>query len=181
MSAENQKVSKFLSYVLRHRPDEIGLTLDANGWALIADLIERSKAASIVLSEDLIREIVLSSDKQRFALSRDGKRIRANQGHSVEVDLALEPKRPPEILFHGTAARFLRSIRQEGLKSMARQHVHLSSDEASAMKVGRRYGTPVVLKIRAGEMWRAGQPFFLSANGVWLTERVEPGFLEFPS
>lgn len=174
----SEQISKFLSYVLRHRPDEIGLTLDPNGWALVSDLIERSKSASIVLTEELIREIVRSSDKQRFALSDDGTKIRANQGHSVAVDLALEPRQPPEILFHGTAIRFLGAIRQEGLKPMDRQHVHLSPDEGTATKVGQRHGKPVILKVRAGEMWRAGRVFFLSKNGVWLTERVESNFLE---
>lgn len=134
MSADHHKISEFLSYVLRHRPDEIGLTLDANGWAQVSELIERSRTASVNLTEELIRQIVRSSDKQRFALSDDGMRIRANQGHSVEVDLALEPKQPPEILFHGTATRFLDAIRQEGLKPMNRQHVHLSPDEATATR-----------------------------------------------
>ena len=168
MGDKNQKISKFLSYVLRHRPDEIGLVLDANGWALVSDLIERSKTASVVLTEDIIREIVRSSDKQRFALSPDATKIRANQGHSIEVDLALEPKQPPEILFHGTATRFLDDIRRDGLRAMSRQHVHLSPDEVTATKVGQRHGKPVVLRIKAGEMWRAGQTFLLSANGVWL-------------
>jgi putative RNA 2'-phosphotransferase len=180
MKSDHQKISKFLSYVLRHRPDEIGLTLDANGWALITDLIERSQTASMALTEDLIREIVRSSDKQRFALSDDGTKIRANQGHSIEVDLALERRQPPELLFHGTTTRFLDEIRQEGLRPMKRQHVHLSPDEVTAMKVGQRHGKPVVLTIKAGEMWRAGIAFFLSANGVWLTERVEPRFVVLP-
>jgi len=180
MSTSDSKTSKFLSYVLRHRPDEIGLTLDANGWALVSDLIERSKSASVHLTLDSIREIVRSSDKQRFALSDDGTKIRANQGHSVDVNLALEPKQPPEFLYHGTATRFLDAIRREGLKPMSRQHVHLSPDEVTATKVGQRHGKPVVLRIRSGEMWRAGQLFYLSANGVWLTDKIAIEFLEIP-
>ena len=179
MSKPDNKTSKFLSYVLRHRPDEIGLTLDANGWALISELIERSELAKVCLTEELIRQIVRESDKQRFALSEDGTRIRANQGHSIEVDLALQPRQPPEILFHGTATRFLDAIRREGLKPMSRQHVHLSPDEPTAINVGQRHGKPVILRIKSGEMWRAGRVFFLSANGVRLTEHVEPAFLEF--
>jgi putative RNA 2'-phosphotransferase len=176
----SEKVSKFLSYVLRHCPDDIGLTLDSKGWASIADLIERSKTASIQLSEDIIREVIRSSDKQRFSLSDDGKRIRANQGHSVNVDLGLEPKQPPEILFHGTTTRFLDMIRSEGLKPMSRQHVHLSPDEITAKAVGQRHGKVVIIRVRSGEMWRSGIRFYLSANGVWLTERVAAGFLELP-
>lgn len=181
MGDDPKKISKFLSYVLRHRPDEIGLTLDPNGWVPVADLIERSRAASVVLTEDLVREIVRSNDKRRFALSDDGTRIRASQGHSVEVDLALEPRQPPEVLFHGTAVRFLDDIRREGLRPMTRRHVHLSPDEPTAAKVGRRHGKPVVLRVDAGEMWRAGRAFFLSDNGVWLTDGVEPAFIRFPA
>ncbi len=173
------RTSKFLSYVLRHRPDEIGLTLDENGWASIAELIERAKSASVTLTEDLISEVVRENDKKRFAISEDGTRIRASQGHSVEIDLALEPKQPPEILFHGTATRFVDAIRKEGLRAMSRQHVHLSADEATATKVGQRHGKPVVLQIRAVEMWQAGQKFYISANGVWLTEKVEAGWINF--
>src|SRR4051794_6972565 len=107
MSYDKIKISKFLSYVLRHRPDEIGLTLDANGWTPVSELIAKARDASVDLSEDIIREVVRTSDKQRFALSEDGTRIRANQGHSVEVDLQLEPTQPPDFLFHGTATRFV--------------------------------------------------------------------------
>jgi putative RNA 2'-phosphotransferase len=181
MSKDSSRISKYLSYVLRHRPDEIGLVLDSNGWALIADLIERARLASVHLTVEEIRDIVRSNDKRRFAISDDGTKIRANQGHSVEVDLALEPKQPPEFLFHGTATRFLDAIRREGLHPMNRQHVHLSPDEATATKVGQRHGKPVVIRVRSGEIWRAGAIFYLSVNGVWLTDRVESRFLEFPS
>jgi putative RNA 2'-phosphotransferase len=180
MSKNDEKISKFLSYVLRHRPDEIGLILDANGWVLVSELIAKCETAGVVLTQNLLQQIVQSNDKQRFAFSDDLRMIRANQGHSVTVDLGLEPKQPPDVLFHGTASRFVEEIRRDGLKAMSRQQVHLSPDEATAIKVGQRHGKPVVLRIRAGEMWRAGQLFYLSENGVWLTEKVEPGFLEVP-
>ena len=179
--SDDEKTSKFLSYVLRHRPDEIGLVLDENGWASVSDLIDRAKSAGVVLTQERLRDIVRSNDKQRFALSDDETRIRASQGHSIKVDLALVPKQPPEILFHGTATRFVDAIKREGLKPMSRQHVHLSPDEPSAVKVGQRHGKPVIFKVQAGQMWHAGQKFFLSENGVWLTDRVEPRFLELPS
>lgn len=180
MSDRHEKTSKFLSFVLRHRPDEIGLTLDPHGWASVSDLIEKARAAKVSLTEELIREIVRTNDKQRFALSNDGTKIRASQGHSIKVELALAPQQPPEFLFHGTATRFLDSIRRDGLKPMSRQHVHLSPDEATATKVGQRHGKPVILKVKAGEMWRAGREFFLSENGAWLTEKVEMMYLEIP-
>ncbi len=178
MSDADKKISKFLSYVLRHRPEEIGLTLDPNGWAAVAELIEKSKSASIVLTEAKLDEIVASSDKQRFVLSSDGTRIRANQGHSIAVDLALDARQPPEFLFHGTATRFLEAIRGDGLRSMSRQHVHLSADEATARKVGERHGKVIVLKVKARDMWRANFAFFCSANGVWLTEHIAPEYLD---
>lgn len=181
MSDTYKKASKFLSYVLRHRPDEIGLILDANGWADVGDLVAKSRAAAVDLTPSLIEQLVRSSDKQRFALSSDGKRIRANQGHSIDVDLALDPQQPPERLYHGTADRFLYFIRQEGLKPMSRQHVHLSPDEQTATAVGQRHGKPVVLVVEAGMMSRAGEIFFKSENGVWLVKRVEARFIRFPA
>jgi putative RNA 2'-phosphotransferase len=181
MSSDLTKISKFLSYVLRHRPDEVGLTLDANGWASVEELIARATAASMSLSHAIIRDVVRGSDKQRFALSDDGTRIRANQGHSIAVDLALVPREPPAVLFHGTATRFVESIRRDGLRAMNRQHVHLSPDEATAITVGQRHGKPIVLRIRAAAMHAAGQAFFLSDNGVWLTGSVAPEFIEIPT
>ena len=180
MKNPNEKISKFLSYVLRHRPDEIGLQLDAEGWASVSELIEKARSAGTILTPPLIEEVVRTNDKQRFALSADGSRIRANQGHSVQVELNLPPTQPPEFLYHGTATRFVDAIRRDGLKAMSRQHVHLSIDEPTAQKVGQRHGKPIILKIHAGEMWRAGQQFFLSENGVWLTEKVEVKYIEFP-
>jgi putative RNA 2'-phosphotransferase len=177
MDRQLVKTSKFLSLVLRHRPEAIGLALDAQGWANVDDLIARAAARGQPLTRELIAQVVAENDKQRFALSDDGGRIRANQGHSVTVDLALEPQEPPETLYHGTAARNLRSIEREGLRRGQRHHVHLSPDPATARTVGQRHGEPVVLRVAAGAMWRDGHPFSRSANGVWLTEAVLPAYL----
>lgn len=163
------KTSKFLSKVLRHDPASIGLALDAEGWADVDDLIARSRRP---LTRDLVAEVVRENDKQRFALSADGSRIRANQGHSVAVDLALAPVEPPETLYHGTATRFLDSILKQGLIPGRRQHVHLSADPETARKVGRRHGRLVVLALPAREMHDDGRTFFRSENGVWLTDAV---------
>lgn len=174
------KTSKFLSLVLRHQPEVIGLTLDANGWATVEDLLAKARSAGTPLTRELLDKVVSENDKKRFAFSDDGTRIRASQGHSVEIDLALPPTEPPELLYHGTAHRSVESIRASGLHSASRQHVHLSPDTQTAVKVGSRHGKPVVLVVRAGEMWRAGRPFYLSANGVWLTENVPAEFITFP-
>ncbi len=170
------KTSKFLSFVLRHKPEAIGLTLDSQGWASIPKLIEKS-ASECTLTNNLIKQVVTTNDKQRFLLSADGQRIRANQGHSIKVDLNLQPQEPPPLLYHGTATRFLNSIKQEGLKPGQRHHVHLSTDVATAMAVGQRYGKPVILQVASGEMFQAGYEFFLSENWIWLTEHVPPQFL----
>ena len=172
--------SKFLSLVLRHEPQSIGLRLDPEGWADMGELIACAGKHRMQLTRELIEKVVRTSDKKRFALSPDGLKIRANQGHSVQVDLKLEPRTPPEILYHGTATRFIDSIKEKGLISGERQHVHLSPDEKTALKVGQRHGKPVILKVKAGELQRAGGVFYCSENGVWLTEKVAPVYLEFP-
>lgn len=169
--------SKFLSLVLRHRPEAIGLALDPQGWTDVDELIARAAAHGRPLSRDLIARVVAENDKQRFALSPDGSRIRANQGHSVAVDLALAPQEPPDTLYHGTATRHLAAIEREGLRPGRRQHVHLSPDPAAARIVGQRHGQPVVLRVAAGALWRAGEPFYRSANGVWLVAAVPPTYL----
>jgi putative RNA 2'-phosphotransferase len=174
------KVSKFLSLVLRHKPEEIGLTLDEQGWANLRELIDCANRSGKQLSRAIIERVVATNDKKRFALSADGTMIRANQGHSIDIDLALEPRQPPETLFHGTATRFLEPIRANGLHPGRRQHVHLSPDEDTAIRVGQRHGKPVILRVRSGAMHRAGITFFCSDNGVWLTERVAPEFIDFP-
>lgn len=172
--------SKFLSLVLRHQPEVIGITLSQDGWADIDELIEKSRRKNVVLTHDSIMEIVTTSDKQRFKVSEDGGRIRANQGHSVSVDVGLSEQVPPETLFHGTADRFIVSIREEGLRPGSRQHVHLSVDQATAMKVGARHGKPIVLIIRSGVMHRDGSRFFRSENGVWLVQHVPVKYLDIP-
>ena len=178
MNTQVVATSKFLSLILRHQPEKIGLVLDANGWADIDELLRLSAAKGRPLTRALLEEVVVTNDKQRFVLSEDGTKIRANQGHSVSVDLGLVPMVPPPVLFHGTATRFLESIRQQGLLKGSRQHVHLSPDEATAIKVGQRHGKPIVLKIAAGKMQRDGHQFFHSANDVWLTDHVPAACLE---
>lgn len=181
MSSVNlTKTSKFLSLVLRHEPEAIGLTLDANGWADLDELVRLANADGKPVTRELIEQVVRDSDKQRFAISEDGARIRANQGHSIEVDLELTPLPPPATLYHGTATRFAKSIRNLGLVKQSRQHVHLSSDPATATKVGSRHGKAVVLTIRAGEMHARGLSFYQSANGVWLTDAVAAEFIDWP-
>ncbi len=180
MADELVRTSKFLSLVLRHKPDEIGLTLDANGWADVDELIRLADLRGVRLTRPLLERVVADNDKKRFAFSDDGRLVRASQGHSVAVDLALPPTPPPDVLYHGTAARSVDSIRADGLHSANRQHVHLSADVPTATKVGQRHGKPVVLPVRAGEMAAAGHAFYLSANGVWLTDRVPAEFIDFP-
>lgn len=180
MNKEITKISKFLSYVLRHKPDAIGLNLDENGWADIDQLIHQAglDASNPNLTRDLICQAVETNDKKRFALSPDNKKIRANQGHSIQVDLALIPQCPPDILYHGTATRFLQSILKEGLKAGSRNHVHLSENIETARQVGMRYGKAVILIIDAGKMHAQGYPFFKSENGVWLTEHIPAEFID---
>jgi putative RNA 2'-phosphotransferase len=171
------EISRFMSLVLRHQPEAIGLTLDAQGWAGVEDLVRRSQSSDTPLTVDLVLEVVRTSEKKRFRVSDDGLRIRANQGHSVDVDLALPPTTPPEILYHGTALQFLDAIRAEGLRPGARRHVHLSAERETAERVGRRRGAPVVLIVAAGAMHRAGRRFLLAENGVWLTDSVPAEFV----
>lgn len=173
-------LSKFLALVLRHRPQQIGLSLDPQGWAQVNELLEKANRAGIPLTRELLAEIVESNDKKRYAFSPDGLKIRASQGHSLPVDLGLEPVAPPEILFHGTACHNLDSIKAQGLLRRQRTHVHLSPDEGTAIRVGQRHGAPVVLRIRAAQMARDGYVFYRSANGVWLTEQVLPAYIDFP-
>lgn len=176
--ARTVRISKFLSKYLRHRPDGIGLRLDENGWVGIDDLIRAAGDNRFPFTRAELDHVVATSDKQRFAV--DGDRIRANQGHSVAVDLDLPPAPPPAELFHGTVERHLDAIRSEGLLPMQRQHVHLSSDRETATRVGARRGEPVVLGVDAAGMHRAGHVFRVSANGVWLVDAVPSRFLIFP-
>ncbi len=171
---ETKKISKFLSLVLRHKPEKIGITLDAQGWTSIEGIIE---ASNLKLDLEKIVEVVKLNNKQRFSISEDGERIRANQGHSVDVDLELNACAPPEKLFHGTAIRFIDSILKTGLASKNRNHVHLSADVETAAAVGRRHGKLVMLEINAALMNDEGHAFFLSENGVWLCKHVPPSFI----
>jgi putative RNA 2'-phosphotransferase len=175
------RTSKFLSLVLRHDPGRIGLTLDPAGWADVDELLAAAAAAGVRLDRSTLERVVRENDKQRFALSPDGARIRANQGHSIPVELGLAPRDPPEHLFHGTALHNLESIRRNGLQAGKRTHVHLSRDPATAHRVGQRHGRPVVLTVAAGAMHRHGHVFLRSENGVWLTAGVPPAFIEFPA
>jgi putative RNA 2'-phosphotransferase len=181
MNRKLVRISKFLSLVLRHKPETIGLSLDQGGWARVDELIVASNRSGVPLDEGLLREVVKQNDKQRFAFSDDGLRIRASQGHSIPVDLGLEPLMPPKFLYHGTATRFLQSIRRQGLVPGGRNQVHLSPDERTAVRVGQRHGKPLVLTVRAGRMHANGFTFYLSANGVWLTERVPAEYIKFPN
>jgi putative RNA 2'-phosphotransferase len=180
-SKQTVTLSKFLSLILRHQPATINLTLDDNGWADIDALLAGAASHGKPFTRTMLDEIVADNDKKRFTISDDGKRIRANQGHSVKgVDLELVALCPPDVLYHGTATRFGASIREQGLIPGSRHHVHLSADTATAVNVGQRHGVPLVLTIQAGALHRQGQPFYLSANGVWLTGPVDKGFIVFP-
>jgi putative RNA 2'-phosphotransferase len=170
-------VSKFLAKHLRHTPEVLGLTLQPGGWVSVDDLLSATERVGFAISYDELIECVETNDKKRFSFDDTGDFIRANQGHSVEVDLQLEEKEPPGILYHGTVERFLASIMAEGLKKGKRHHVHLSKDMDTARKVGARRGQPVVLRVDAGKMHAKGFRFFLSANGVWLTDSVPAVFL----
>ncbi|MFD7436937.1 RNA 2'-phosphotransferase [Streptomyces sp. NPDC059861] len=173
------KVSKYLSKHLRHQPERIGLTLDEGGWIEIETLIAAATAHGFRFTREELDHVVAANDKKRFAV--DGTRIRASQGHSVEVDLGLPPATPPAYLYHGTVAGSLDAIRAEGLSPMGRHDVHLSADRETATRVGARRGRPVVLAVDAGAMHRDGHVFQVSANGVWLTQTVPPQYLRFPA
>ncbi len=171
-------ISKFLSLVLRHKPDVIGATLDEEGWLSIEELIAKANEHQHPLTLELIHDVVATSDKRRFALSDDGLRIRANQGHSIpNIDLNLVESEPPALLYHGTVKAFMDSIGRSGLQKQSRNHVHLSPNRDTAIKVAQRRGVPIVLEVQAGRMNAAGYKFYLSTNGVWLTDSVPNQFL----
>jgi len=177
---ETIRTSKFLSLILRHEPERVELKLGDAGWVGVEELLQAVNRHGVLLTLDQLKHVVATSEKKRFAFSEDGLRIRASQGHSIEVDLQYPPQVPPEVLYHGTAVRFLDSIRGKGLQKMDRHDVHLSAGTHVTVQVGSRHGKPALLTIRAGDMHRAGFVFRCSANGVWLVDHVPPEFIEFP-
>jgi putative RNA 2'-phosphotransferase len=171
------EMSRLISQLLRHQPQKLGLTIDSHGWMDTDQLIEKLNAIQPFTMETL-EEIVRTDSKRRYSFNADKSCIRANQGHSIPVDLGLLPVRPPKVLYHGTATRFARSIEQQGLRPMSRQYVHLSEDPSVAVAVGSRHGAPVVYEVDAQRMYEAGHDFFCSENGVWLTKAVPIEYLE---
>jgi putative RNA 2'-phosphotransferase len=171
------KISKFLSLVLRHKPDEIGVILDSNGWANVQELLTKLQAKEISINFETLQKIVESSDKQRFSFNQDLTKIRANQGHSIAVDVELVAKIPPDILYHGTTSRFLDSIMESGLQKMQRLHVHLTHDIEIAKKVGIRHGKLAILKIDAKSMQQESFIFFCSENNVWLCDNIPSKYI----
>ena len=176
MEKSTKSASKFISLILRHRPEVIGIALDEHGWANVEELIEGIRRTR-PFSMEMLEEIVATDNKQRYSFNEDRTLIRANQGHSIPVDVELPEKEPPEILFHGTGEKSVASIERSGLRPGSRLYVHLSPDEETAVKVGRRHGKPVVFRVEAGRMHREGYKFYLSVNGVWLTKEVPAEYL----
>lgn len=172
------KISKYLSKHLRHQPERIGITLEPGGWVRVDELLSACQSHAFSISRRELEEVVAQNDKQRFSFDPTGTRIRANQGHSVAVDLQLQPVIPPDILYHGTGAGAVEAILREGLQKMSRHHVHLSRDIATAQNVGKRHGRPVVFTIDAAAMHEAGYLFYCSDNGVWLVEHVPSNYLQ---
>lgn len=172
-----KRISKYLSLVLRHNPEVIGLNLDENGWADVGELQEKCAKQNRAFTLEELDEVVETNDKKRFILNEDKTRIRANQGHSINVDLALKPQQPPEFLYHGTSEANLASIFEKGIEKRNRQHVHLSQDKETATKVGMRHGKPVILTIETGKMDKDGMVFYLSENNVWLTNFVDAEYI----
>ena len=174
-----KKLSKFLSLILRHRPEVVNLNMDENGWVNLEELIEKMNAHGKPVNLAAILEVVKNNDKQRFKIDDAGQKIRANQGHSKKVDLALQPQNPPATLYHGTATKNLTAIQKSGLQKMNRQHVHLSSDLETATKVGSRHGKVIILEIDCFKMSADGLEFYLSENKVWLTDHVPLQYIKF--
>lgn len=171
-------ISKFLSKHLRHSPEALGLTLEYGGWVKIDDLIEACQHYGFPISFYDLNEVVATCPKQRFSFNEEGDKIRANQGHSTEVEMDFKEETPPAKLYHGTVEKFMDAIMAEGLKKMKRHHVHLSKDLETATKVGSRRGKPIILEIDAGAMHAVGYKFFISANGVWLTDTVPTFYIK---
>ncbi|QMW05558.1 RNA 2'-phosphotransferase [Spirosoma foliorum] len=178
MSNNETNISRFLSLVLRHQPEIIGIQLDQNGWTDVNELIERSNNYGIKFDREILNHIVATNSKKRFAFNETLDKIRASQGHSVAIELGYKNQKPPEILFHGTGEKSVQSILDTGLEKGSRQHVHLSSDINTAIKVGQRHGKPFVFKVFAEQMYNDKFEFFISDNGVWLTDNVPINYLK---
>ena len=175
---QNTKISKFLSLVLRHKPETIQIQLDKNGWVSVSELIKKLNKNGKEINFEILKHIVATNSKKRFAFNEDKTKIRASQGHSLQIDLNYEPIKPPNVLYHGTSERFLDSILKSGIEKRNRQHVHLSSDIETAFKVGQRHGKPVILEIETEKMNKDGHKFYLSENNVWLTEYVPVEYIK---
>lgn len=178
---ETTQVSKFLSLVLRHQPETIGIKLDENGWTTVSDLIEKLAAAGTSIDFNTLKHVVDTNAKKRFAFNDTFDKIRASQGHSIAIELGYEPQTPPEILYHGTAAQYIDSILSTGLNKGNRHQVHLSADTTTAINVGKRHGKPVVLEVAAKKMHNDGYAFFVSENNVWLTDNVPVEYITIKS
>ena len=174
---ELMQISKFLSLILRHKPETIGIQLDSNGWTDVEELLQKANSYGITFDRQTLNLIVETNSKKRFALNDTKDKIRASQGHSVEIELGYSSQKPPEILYHGTGEKAIESILQSGLDKRARQHVHLCSDIETAIKVGQRHGKPFVFIVLAEEMFNDSFEFYISENGVWLTDHVPVKYL----
>jgi putative RNA 2'-phosphotransferase len=174
---ETTHISKFLSLVLRHQPETIGIQLDENGWANVDDLIEKVNALGVSLNKELLIHVVEKNTKKRFAFDESQGKIRASQGHSIDVELGYKNQQPPKFLYHGTGEQNVESIEKSGIEKRDRQHVHLSNDLETAIKVGQRHGKPFVFHVSALDMYNNGYAFFLSENNVWLTDHVPTKYL----
>lgn len=175
---EITRLSKFMSLVLRHQAGTIGLTLDKNGWVATQELLDKMNKTGVNVTPEKLDFVVATNSKKRFAFNADKTQIRASQGHSVDIDLQLTPVKPPAVLYHGTGERSVASIFKTGLEKRSRRHVHLSADIETALQVGKRHGKPVVLTVDTAKMYKDGFEFYLSANKVWLTDKVPIGYLQ---
>lgn len=178
MKNSKENKSKFISLVLRHHPEAAYIQLDEHGWADVEQLLAGMRKTGRKINKAELEEIVRTDEKQRYSFNEDKTLIRANQGHSISVDVGLKEQEPPQYLYHGTAVGFYESIQKQGLRPMSRLYVHLSKDVETAVNVGKRHGKPIVLRIHSGVMYRDGVSFYLSENGVWLTKKVEPKYFE---
>lgn len=172
-------MGKFVSLVLRHKPEIIGIKLDEHGWANVAELINGMNKVGKLIDLNTLKTIVAENDKQRYSFNENKTKIRANQGHSIDVDIELKLCEPPEYLYHGTASRFLDNIIKQGIKKQSRQYVHLSRDIQTATKVGARHGLPIVLRVYSKNMFNNGYKFYISQNEVYLTDNVPPKYIDF--